>query len=297
MRPCRTASSVNSRGTNAALDGRFSSGTEGMDSLVSLEFDNCIKSINNCDIQSAYEHLQKARSRLLKIPQKNNVQWAIYYLNLSSVYNNSGRFQESIDSCAKAGQILKKTRHRQLLARLASNMAAACLNLSDYVSAQKHIQTAIRLYQKERHKAGLAEALLTLGQILLRKGDWTGAIKKCSEALLLAKQSGNKRMAGEALIRLGYIFRADPEVFHEGGYRYLAIDHFRQAEKCCREVEYRPGMVEALYERATTCISLNMVEKTWELIKRIENMTPPGSPMRFFFAQFDLLPPQPGGPI
>ena len=139
-----------------------------MDSIVSFEFDKCIKALNNYDIGSAHEHLQKARSRLLSI-SKNSIQWAIYYLNLSSVYNNSGRFQESINSCAMAEKILKKSRDRQLTAKLACNMASAYLNLSDYAGAQKNIQKAISLYQKEKQKEALADALLTLGQILLRK--------------------------------------------------------------------------------------------------------------------------------
>lgn len=253
-----------------------------MTSIVSLQFAKCNKSLNNGDVGSAYAHLDEALSHLLKIHPQNSIQWAIYYLNLSSVHNNSGRFQESIDSCEKAGKVLKKSRDRRLMAKLACNLASAYLNLSDYTAAQKSIQTAIRFYQKERQKAGLAEALLTLGQILLRKGEWIGAIERCSKALLLARQGGDNRMAGKALIRLGYIFRADPEIFQEGGYPYLAIDHFRQAEKCFRDAAYRPGMIEALYERANTCICLDMVEKTRELIKRIENSTPPESPMRSF---------------
>jgi tetratricopeptide (TPR) repeat protein len=252
-----------------------------MDAAVSAQFNQCIKSLNNGDISSAYDHLQKARTRLLDTPE-NDIQWAIYYLNLSAVYNNSGRFQDSIESCKRAKEVLKKKRNRQVEAKVSDNMASACLNLSDYARAQKNIEKAISLYQKEKQNEALAGALLVLGEILLRKGDWPGAIQKCSRALLLARQSGSKRTAGKALVRLGYIFRGDPDIFEEGGYRYLAIDHFRQAERYFREAAYKPGLAEALYERANTCISFNMAEKAWELIKRMETITPSGSPMRFF---------------
>lgn len=248
---------------------------------IDTHFNKCIEALNNYDLTSAYRHLQVAYKPLSRLHSKNS-KWAVYYLNLSSIYNNSGRFWESIECCHKAQAIIKKQKQREIEAKAASNLANSYLNLSDYSQALKHVQRAIGLYKKQTNNLLLSEEYLTLGQILLRKGQWSQAVKAVSKALLLSRQSQNKQREGRALIRLGYIFRADPQIFMEGGYLHLAIDHFRQAERYFREIEYKPGLIEAIYERANTYLSLGMVDKSKELINRIQSMIPEESPWRFF---------------
>ncbi|MGX9367432.1 tetratricopeptide repeat protein [Desulfoplanes sp. PS50] len=248
---------------------------------IHAHFNKCIEALNNNDLTSAYRHLQAAYKPLSRLDAKNS-KWAVYYLNLSSIYNNSGRFWESIECCHKAQAIIKKQKQREIEAKAASNLASSYLNLSDYARAQKHAQRAIGLYKKQTNNLLLSEEYLTLGQILLRKGEWSQAIKAFSKALLLSRQSQNKQREGKTLIRLGYIFRADPQIFMEGGYLHLAIDHFRQAERYFREIDYKPGLIEAIYERANTYLSLGMVGKSRELINRMQSMIPEESPWRFF---------------
>lgn len=66
---------------------------------------------------------------------------------------------------------------------------------------------------------------------------------------------------------LGFVFR---------GHRflYLAIDHYREAERICKQINFNQGLVMALYERANTYLSLEMPDATFTLMKQIESLTP-----------------------
>ncbi len=48
--------------------------------------------------------LQKAKAKLEKLGSKH-IAWLAYYVNLSAVYNNTGRFAECIDACEKAKSV------------------------------------------------------------------------------------------------------------------------------------------------------------------------------------------------
>ena len=86
-------------------------------------------------------------------------------------------------------------------------------------------------------------------------------------------------LEGETLMKLGFVFR---------GHRflYLAVDHFREAERVFKELNFNQGLVKALYERANTYLSLKMTKETNALIKQIEALTPPDSTMRSFLYNF-----------
>lgn len=123
--------------------------------------------------------------------------------------------------------------------------------------------------------------LLTYGEILLRQGIWDKAIEHYSEALFLAKKNCNKKIEAKSLMNLGFVFR---------GHRflYLAIDHYREAERIYKEINNNAGLVEALYERANTNLSLKMTDQTLALISEIEKLILPDSPMSYFLLRLHV---------
>ncbi len=234
----------------------------------------CNKALDDGNCKQAYSFLQQVYQLLLRIP-KNHILWVYYYINLASVYNNMGRFFESIDCCQSAEQIIPIKGNDDLKAKIESCRAASYLNISDYPNSLDSVKKAIRLYNKINMKENAALELITYGNILLRTGKWDQAIRNYSEALFIAKEKKNKRLEGKTLMELGFVFR---------GHRflYLAVDHFREAERVFKELNFNQGLVMALYERANTYLSLKMTKEIHALIEQIEVLTPPDSIMRSF---------------
>jgi tetratricopeptide (TPR) repeat protein len=242
-------------------------------------FKKCNKALNDGNCTQAYSFLQQVYQLLLRIP-KSHILWVYYYINLASVnlasvYNNMGRFLESIDCCQSAEQIIPLKGNDDLKAKIESCRATSYLNISDYPNSIESVKKAIRLYNKINMKENAALELITYGNIQLRIGKWDQAIQKYSEALFIAKKKKNKRLEGKTLMELGFLFR---------GHRFLclAVDHFREAERVFKELNFNQGLVMALYERANTYLSLKMTKETNALIKQIEALTPPDSTMRSF---------------
>ncbi len=234
----------------------------------------CNKALDDGNCTRAYSFLQQAYQLLLKIP-KSHILWVYYYINLACVYNNMGQFLKSIDCCQSAEQIIPFKANDDLKAKIESCRATSYLNISDYPTSIESVKKAIRLYNKINMKENAALELITYGNVLIRTGKWDQAIKYYSEALFIAKKNKNKRIEGKTLMELGFVFR---------GHRflYLAVDHFREAEKVFKELNFTQGLVMALYERANTYLSLKMTKETHVLIKQIEVLTPPDSTMRKF---------------
>ncbi len=232
------------------------------------------KALDNGNCKQAYSFLQQVYQLLLSIPQ-SHILWVYYYINLASVYNNMGQFLESIDCCQSAEQIIPIKGNDDLKAKIESCRAASYLNISDYPNSLESVKKAIRLYKRINMKENVALELITYGNILLRIGKWDQAIKNYSEALFIAKKTKNKRLEAKTLMQLGFVFRA-----HR--FLYLAIDHFREAERIFKKLNFNQGLVTALYERANTYLSLKMTEETLALIKQIKALTPPDSTMCSF---------------
>lgn len=234
----------------------------------------CNKAQDDGNCTQAYSFLQQVYPLLLRIP-KSHILWVYYYINLAGVYNNMGRFLESIDCCQSAEQIIPFKGNDDLRAKIESCRATSYLNISDYPNSLESVKKAIRLYNKINMKENVALELITYGDILLRTGKWDQAIRNYSKALFIAKKRKNKRLEAKTLMELGFVFR---------GHRflYLAVDHFRETERVFKELNFNQGLVMALYERANTYLSLKMTKETHALIKQIEVLTPPDSTMRSF---------------
>jgi len=222
----------------------------------------------------AYSFLQQAYQLLEKIPQ-TNILWAFYYINLASYFNNTGQFFESIDASINAEKIIPFKKNDDLKAKVESCKAISYLNIGQYADSFDSVNNAIRIYKKLNILEKLTLELITSGDLSLRTGKWDQAIKNYSEALLIAKKNNDKRLEARTLMALGFVFRA-----HR--FLYLAIDHYREAERIFKGINFIPGLVEALYERANTYVSLKMAEETFNLIKQIEVIIPPDSVMRSF---------------
>ena len=237
-------------------------------------FKKCNKALDDGNCTQAYSFLQQAYQLLLRIP-KSHILWIYYYVNLACMYNNMGQFLKSIDYCQSAEQIIPYKGNDDLRAKIESCRATSYLNISDYPNSLESVKKAIRLYNKINMKEGVALELITYGDVLLRTGKWDQAIRNYSKALFIAKKKKNKRLEAKTLMELGFVFR---------GHRflYLAVDHFREAERVFKELNFNQGLVRALYERANTYLSLKMTKETHALIKQIEVLTPPDSTMRSF---------------
>lgn len=241
---------------------------------IDVLFKKCNKALDDGNCTQAYSFLQQVYQLLLKI-SKSHILWVYYYINLASVYNNMGRFLESIDSCQSAEQIIPFKGNDDLRAKIESCRATSYLSISDYPNSLESVKKATRLYNKINMKENVALELITHGDILLRTGKWDQAIRNYSKALFIAKEKKNKRIEGKTLMELGFVFRG--HIF-----LYLAVDHFRDAERVFKELNFNQGLVMALYERANTYLSLKMTKETNALIKQIEVLTLPDSTMRSF---------------
>lgn len=245
-----------------------------MEKDVSILFRNCNIALDSGNATLAHSILEQVYSLLLNYPSKN-ILWAYYNINLASVFNNMGRFTECRDCCLNAEKIIPIKGNEDLKAKVESTLASCYLNIGDFPFASEHVIKAISLYNKINKIGNVALELIVYGDILLRTGEWEQSIKNYSEALSIAKKLKNKRLESQALMALGFVFR---------GHRflYLAIDHYREAERICKQLNFNQGLVMALYERANTYLSLKMPEKTSVLVEQIESLTPSDSPMRSF---------------
>ncbi len=241
---------------------------------IDILIKKCNNALDDGNCMQAYSFLQQSYQLLLKIPQ-SHILWVYYYINLACVYNNMGQFLKSIDCCQSAEQIIPFKENNDLKAKIESCRAISYLNISNYPNSIESVKKAIRLYNKINMKENAALELITYGNILLRTGKWDQAIRNYSEALFIAKKKKNKRLEGRSLIKLGFVFRS-----HR--FLYLAVDHFREAERVFKELNFNQGIVRALYERANTYLSLKMTKETHDLIEQIKVLTPPNSVMRSF---------------
>lgn len=237
-------------------------------------FNCCTKALESGNNELAYSYLQKAYMLMSSIP-KRHIIWSNYYINLAAIYNNKGDFFKCIECCNNAEKFVPYTRSDNIIAKLESCKASAFKNLGDYKNSLECEENAIRLYKRANENVNVAKELLTCGHIFLRTGTWDQAIKYFSEALFISKREKNKKLEAESLMKLGFVFR---------GHRflYLAVDHYREAERIFNEINYTPGLEVALYERANTYLSLKMPEETLSLISEIEKFLTPDSMMHSF---------------
>ena len=156
-------------------------------STIDALFKKCNKALDDGNCTQAYSFLQQVYQLLLRIP-KNHILLVYYYINLAGVYNNMGRFLESIDCCQSAEQIIPFKGNDDLRAKIESCRATSYLNISDYPNSIESVKKAIRLYNKINMKENAALELITYGNILLRTGKWDQAIRNYSKALFIAKK-------------------------------------------------------------------------------------------------------------
>lgn len=241
---------------------------------VETLIENCNSALDDGNCMQANSFLQQAYPLLLKIP-RSHILWVYYYVNQAGVFNNMGRFSESFNCCQNAEKIIPFRDNEYLKAKVEGCKATAYFNTADYPNAIDSVTKSIKLYMKAHNTEGASHELITLGNILLRTGKWNQAIKNYSEALYLSKLKKDKRLEAKALMRLGFVFR---------GHRflYLAIDHYREAERIFKELNFNHGLVTALYERANTYLSLKMTEETLSLIEQIKTLTTQDPAMRSF---------------
>lgn len=236
--------------------------------------DHFLLAIKESDFAEAERHLYLAERLLQDLPH-NHIYRVYYLLNKASLCNNTGNFLESLDCCKIALASIALKGKEDLQAKLASYAAAAHLNLGNYQDALSLSDQAIQLHRVGLNQEGVANELIVKTEILLRTDDWIHAIRYASEALAIGKRGGFQKIVADAYMKLGFIFRA-----HQ--FLYLAIDHFRDAERIYRDLKHNYGLTQALYERANTWLSIGKPEETVKLLKQMEPLYHDGSPMYYF---------------
>lgn len=230
--------------------------------------------MDNANVDNAAYQLWLAEQKLRHYPA-NDIIWAHYYMNKAALHNNKGEFVQAIDCCEIADRVIPKTKHLEIKAKLESLLGSVHLNMGSFVKAMEHIDEAVQLLKRTNKKEDLADALLSKGQILLRQGDWADAIKYFSNVLAIARCNDYPKIESAAYMKLGFVFRG-----HE--FHYLAINHFRDAERIFRKQNYSYGIWKAMYERANTWLSIGKPEETIKLIEQIEPLCQEGDMMYHF---------------
>ncbi len=226
------------------------------------------------DMARAELLLQKAKAELEKLGSKHKA-WLPYYVNLSAVYNNTGRFTECIEACDKAKQLLPFRGENYLKGHIAASEATAWLNTGNYNETISHTGNAISFYQKAGAQKKEGKALIKRGVVFFRTGRWDEAIDDFSKAMQVSKEANDSKLEIEALLETGRVFRQQK-------WFYLAMDHFREAEwKSCAK-SYSLNQAEALYEMASTYLALERQEDAQACIEAVETLTPEDSVMRSF---------------
>jgi tetratricopeptide (TPR) repeat protein len=218
--------------------------------------------------------LQKAKAELEKLGYKH-IAWLAYYVNLSAVYNNTGRFAECIDACEKAKSVAPFRGENHLKGQIAAAEATAWLNTCNYDNALLHGGRATSLFQQAGARKEEGMAMLQQGIVLFRTGKWTDAIENFSKAIQVSKEYGDVKLEVKALIEIGTVFRQERLL-------YLAIDHFREAEWKSKANGYVLNQASALFERAATYLALDRQKDAQICMQEIEKITPEDSAMRSF---------------
>lgn len=236
--------------------------------------DHFLLAIKESDLSEAERQLSLAE-RLVMGFRPNHIYHVYCLINRATLFNNKGNFFESLECCKIAQAFIAFKGQEDLQAKLASTAAAAHLNLGNYQDALSFTDKAIQLYRLGFNLENVANELIDKAEILLRTGDWVNAIKFVSEALAIGKRGKSPKVVADAYMKLGFVFRA-----HR--FLYLAIDHFRDAERICRDLKHNNGLTFALYERANTWLSIGRPEETVKLLVQLQSLVPDGSPMYYF---------------
>ena len=144
-------------------------------------------------------------------------------MNLSAVYNNTGRFAECIEACEKARDVAPFRGETLLKGQIASAEATAWLNTGNYDNALYHGGCAIALFQQAGAGKEVGKATLKQGSVLFRTGQWAEAIENFSKAIQVSKAYGDVKLEVKALLEIGIVFR-------QVRLLYLAIDHFQSTK-------------------------------------------------------------------
>lgn len=242
--------------------------------IVVQYFDLFIQANGTGDFASAESNLSSALSILETLP-RTNVLWAYYFLNRASMLNNQGLFDLSIENSHNAKNVIPIKGHDDLNGNYHLNLATSQMNIGDYADASINIDKAVFCFKKCKKLEKVAEGLIIKGEIILKTGEWSEAIKLVSEALAIARKNAFEKTEAKTLMTLGFIFRA-----HR--YFYLAIDHYRDAERVFKKMQYSVGEYEAIYERANTWMSIGKHEETIKLIAQLEGILPENSPIHIY---------------
>lgn len=218
--------------------------------------------------------LKQAKPLLEKLTPKHTA-WLAYYVNLSAVYNNTGRFVECIEACEKARDVAPFRGETLLKGQIASAEATAWINTGNNDNALYHSGCAIALFQQAGAAKEVGMATLKQGSVLCRTGQWVEAIENFSKAIRVSKEYGDVNLEVKALLEIGIVFRQKRLL-------YLAIDHFREAEWKSKANGYVLYQAKALFERAATYLALDRQKDAQICMQEIEKITPEDSVMRSF---------------
>lgn len=193
------------------------------------------------------------------------VTWGQYLCNKAALLCNKGEFLECIKVCNQYNNVSQNHENLKLLGKINYIISGAYSNLGEIDNSYKYIDNAIKYTKRTNSKEDLSGELITKSDLLLSKGNWKEAIKYVSEALLISKQNNYIKTQAKAYYKLGFIFRA-----HR--FLYLAIDHFRYAEKIYTELNYEHYIQICIYERANTWLCIRDYEQCSKLIDKLENI-------------------------
>lgn len=192
------------------------------------------------------EDIEKAKSLLEKIPQKNNLLRASLYFGLGDAYQTTGNIQAAIEAFAESKRIAEN--HDNPLSTLASGYEIAELYLErGQLRKAEAVQRSIIKSIEARAGAdaplpALGGAYIGLGKIQYLRNELADARRSFEKGLELAKQRGGLGMARRGLLTLAFVAQAE-------GKEKEASRIMKHAEELTRNSPRRDAMPRFMIEK------------------------------------------------
>ncbi len=164
---------------------------------------------------------------------------AYTYANIGIIFGSQESNQKSIEYLLKSFELLEKLNDSIFIGTISGNIAFGYYFLEDFKNSKKWSHKTIKLGHLNAHEEGKIISYNTLAKIYLKK-DKDSAEFYSKKGVELARQSNHQMQLGNNLSTLA-------DVLVEKNDYYNAQNTIKQAVEVFREINFIPGLSDALY--------------------------------------------------
>lgn len=209
-----------------------------------------------------------------------------YWERLEEGWRRRGLYTLARQGCAWAYDAAQALANQEMVAKIRLHWGRACLEQSDYSTAQDYLTMALAQFEEKQDLAGVAEVHYQLSRIQLQQDDHPAAEASIQQAWHTYQQLEDVQGMGRSLYRLGNI------VYHQGNYQRV-ISLVTDAIRSQQTSNDTLGLLRSHMLATSTYLQLQEIseaEHHCQIAARlVEQLNDPAETSIFYYVYADVL--------